>query len=184
MVTGVESFGLFVQGIELPAEGLVHVDSLADDYYHFDRATHTLSGHRSGNSFRLGDLLRVAVARVDLERRELDFRLVGGRSGRGTEGRPRPAGQGGTAADEGGRDGGEGAGHEEERPQRPRQARPGGYEADPTGPLTVRGKGHRAAFPRGNTRKRSRLRVGVAPRREGCQASPVVSGGPEKGLVW
>ena len=76
VVTGVESFGLFVQGIELPAEGLVHVDSLVDDYYRFDRASHTLAGHRSGNTYRLGDLLRVAVARVDLERRELDFRLV------------------------------------------------------------------------------------------------------------
>jgi ribonuclease R len=76
VVTGVEAFGLFVQGREIPAEGLVHVDSLADDYYRFDRAAHTLSGHRSGNAFRLGDLVRVAVARVDLERRELDFRLV------------------------------------------------------------------------------------------------------------
>ncbi len=55
MVTGVEEFGLFVQGIELPAEGLMHVSSLADDYYRFDRASHTLTGYRSGNSFRLGD---------------------------------------------------------------------------------------------------------------------------------
>jgi len=76
VVTGVESFGLFVQGVELPAEGLVHADSLTDDYYRFDRASHTLAGHRSGNVFRLGDVLRVAVTRVDLERRELDFRLV------------------------------------------------------------------------------------------------------------
>ncbi len=76
VVTGVESFGLFVRGIELPAEGLIHIDSLTDDYYRFDRATHTLAGHRSGNTFRLGDMLRVAVARVDLERRELDLRLV------------------------------------------------------------------------------------------------------------
>ena len=49
---------------------------LRDDYYRFDRATHTLAGHRAGNSYRLGDLLRVAVARVDLERREMDFRVV------------------------------------------------------------------------------------------------------------
>ncbi len=76
VVTGVESFGLFVQGVQLPAEGLVHIDSLADDYYHYERATHTLAGRRSGNAYRLGDQLRVAVARVDLERRELDFRLV------------------------------------------------------------------------------------------------------------
>ncbi|NQT13823.1 MAG: ribonuclease R [Planctomycetes bacterium] len=76
VVTGVESFGLFVQGIRLPAEGLVHISSLQDDQYDFDRATHTLTGHRSGNMFRLGDPLRVAVLRVDLDRRELDFRLV------------------------------------------------------------------------------------------------------------
>ncbi|MCC6125844.1 MAG: ribonuclease R [Pirellulales bacterium] len=76
VVTGVESYGLFVQGVQLPAEGLIHVDSLADDYYDFDRASHTLAGRRAGNAFRLGDLLRVVVARVDLERRELDFRLA------------------------------------------------------------------------------------------------------------
>ena len=76
LITGVESFGLFVEGVKLPAEGLIHVDSLVDDYYRYDRTTHTLSGYRSGNSFRLGDLVRVAVARVDLERRELDFRLI------------------------------------------------------------------------------------------------------------
>ena len=55
---------------------MIHADALSDDYYDFDRAAHTLSGRRSGKSYRLGDLLRVAVARVDLERRELDFRLV------------------------------------------------------------------------------------------------------------
>ena len=76
VVTGVEEFGLFVQGIELPAEGLVHVTSLADDYYRFDRRSHTLTGNRSGNAYRLGDMVRVEVARVDIDRRELDFRIV------------------------------------------------------------------------------------------------------------
>jgi ribonuclease R len=76
IVTGVESYGLFVQGTALPAEGLIRVETLRDDHYRFDRATHTLAGHREGNSYRLGDLLRVAVVRVDLERREIDFRVV------------------------------------------------------------------------------------------------------------
>src|SRR5262249_32976613 len=62
VVTGVEEFGLFVQGVELPAEGLVHVSSLNDDFYRFDRASHTLSGYRSGNRYRLGDSVLVAVA--------------------------------------------------------------------------------------------------------------------------
>jgi ribonuclease R len=76
VITGVESFGLFVQGLELPAEGLIRLEALARDVYSFDRVTHTLVGRRAGHAYRLGDRLRVAVARVDLERRELDFRLA------------------------------------------------------------------------------------------------------------
>lgn len=93
VVTGVEPFGLFVQGLAIPAEGLVPLDALPDDSYRYDRASHTLSGRRPGQSFRLGDRVRVAVARVDLERRELDFRLLGfGRRGRVPPPRPRRLG--------------------------------------------------------------------------------------------
>lgn len=76
VVTGVEDFGLFVQGVELPAEGLIHVNSLQDDYYHYDERTHTLAGRREGNAYRLGDVVHVEIAHVDVDRRELDFRLV------------------------------------------------------------------------------------------------------------
>ena len=54
VITGVESYGLFVMGVELPAEGFVHISSLADDYYRYDRAGHVIEGFRSGNTFRLG----------------------------------------------------------------------------------------------------------------------------------
>lgn len=76
VITGVEEFGLFAQGLALPAEGLIHISSLADDYYHFERRSHTLTGRRSGNAYRLGDVVRVCVARVDVDRRVLDFRVV------------------------------------------------------------------------------------------------------------
>ncbi|MCX7401787.1 MAG: ribonuclease R [Planctomycetia bacterium] len=76
VVTGVESFGLFVQGLQLPAEGLVTLAALPDDTYRHERASHTLCGRRPGHSFRLGDRVRVVVARVDLDRRTLDFRLI------------------------------------------------------------------------------------------------------------
>ncbi len=76
VITGVEEFGLFAEGIELPAEGLIRTETLADDYYRFERATHSLTGHRKGNSYRLGDILMVEIARVDIDRRELDFRMV------------------------------------------------------------------------------------------------------------
>ena len=86
VVTGVEAFGIFVQGLAIPAEGLVPLDSLPDDAWRFDRASHVLAGRRAGNTLRLGDRVRVAVARVDLDRRALDFRLVA----RGRRGPPPP----------------------------------------------------------------------------------------------
>ncbi|MEX2185320.1 MAG: VacB/RNase II family 3'-5' exoribonuclease [Pirellulales bacterium] len=91
VVTGVQQFGLFAQGIELPAEGLIHVTSLQDDYYRYDKTTHSLTGYRKDNVFRLGDMVRVAVARVDVDRRELDFRIVarGGRAAKPAGEKPR-----------------------------------------------------------------------------------------------
>ena len=86
VITGVQDFGIFAQGLELPAEGFIHVTSLADDYYDYDRVTHTLCGRRSGNRYRLGDTIRVEIAHVDQDRRELDFRLV---TKRGTTGKKR-----------------------------------------------------------------------------------------------
>ena len=74
IITGVERFGLFVQGLDLPVEGLVPVDSLPYDHYYHDRSAHTLAGHRSSNQFRLGDLMRIELARVDAQRREIQFR--------------------------------------------------------------------------------------------------------------
>jgi len=76
VITGVEEFGLFAQGVELPAEGLIHVNTLDDDHYRFERESHSLVGYRAGNQFRLGDHIRVAVAHVDIDGRELDFRIV------------------------------------------------------------------------------------------------------------
>jgi len=76
VITGVEPFGIFVQAIEVPADGLIRVDSLNDDFYRYDATTHSLVGHHDGNTFRLGDLLTVRIARVDLDRRELDYQFV------------------------------------------------------------------------------------------------------------
>jgi ribonuclease R len=76
IITGVENYGLFVTGAELPAEGFIHISGLTDDYYRYDRARHIIEGFRSGNTFRLGDPVRVAVAAVDVDARELDFRLI------------------------------------------------------------------------------------------------------------
>ncbi|MCG5510920.1 ribonuclease R [Ectothiorhodospira lacustris] len=73
VVTSVTSFGLFIELKDIYVEGLVHVTSLSNDYYHFDPAGHRLSGERSGRVYRLGDPVRVKVARVDLDERKIDF---------------------------------------------------------------------------------------------------------------
>ncbi|MGQ0635296.1 MAG: ribonuclease R [Planctomycetaceae bacterium] len=85
VITGVADFGFFCQALEVPAEGLVQVTTLDDDHYYFDQAAHTLVGRRSGRTYRLGDKTRVVVARVDVDRRQLDFRLAASRAGRAVE---------------------------------------------------------------------------------------------------
>jgi ribonuclease R len=90
VIVGVEDFGVFAQLVEFPVEGLVHVTSLSDDYYYLEDATHTLIGRRSGRKFRLGDRIAVRVARVDLDRRELDLVLIGGEGQGDTPAEPRP----------------------------------------------------------------------------------------------
>ena len=82
VVTGVESFGMFVMGLKLPAEGLVHLDSIEDDIYDYDDTIHALTGRRKGGIFSLGDIVEVEIAIVDMDRRELDLRLVRKVSGR------------------------------------------------------------------------------------------------------
>ena len=76
VITGVESWGLFVQGIELPAEGLIPVANLPYDQYTHDPAARTMSGRKQANQFRLGDHLRIVVEVADPDRRELTFGLA------------------------------------------------------------------------------------------------------------
>jgi ribonuclease R len=75
-ISSVTSFGLFVELDEVFVEGLVHVTSLENDYYHFDPAHHRLIGERQRQMFRLGDRVRIKLARVDLEERKMDFMLL------------------------------------------------------------------------------------------------------------
>ena len=77
VITGVADYGFFAQAETLPVEGMVHVSTLADDYYYYEEATHSLTGRRGGQRYRLGDKVRVVVTRVDLQRRQLDFRVAG-----------------------------------------------------------------------------------------------------------
>ena len=60
---------------DLFVEGLVHVSSLADDYYHYVEKLHWLRGEKKKSSYRIGDEVRVRVDRVDAVRKRIDFTL-------------------------------------------------------------------------------------------------------------
>jgi len=75
-ISGVTTFGIFVQLDALFIEGLVHVTDLGADYFQFDEARHELRGERTGIRYQLTDRVTVQVSRVDLDARKIDLRLV------------------------------------------------------------------------------------------------------------
>lgn len=81
VISGVTSFGLFVELNESKVNGLVHVTQLPNDYYHFDPVRKTLTGERRGRVYRLGDAVRIVVLKASLEDRKIDFRLVDATTG-------------------------------------------------------------------------------------------------------
>ena len=76
VISGVTSFGLFVELTGSKVNGLVHVTQLPQDFYHFDPLRKSLQGERMGLAFRLGDPVRVLVLRASVEDRRIDFKLV------------------------------------------------------------------------------------------------------------
>ncbi|MGB5455751.1 MAG: ribonuclease R, partial [Gammaproteobacteria bacterium] len=75
-VTGVVSFGLFVELDEYYVEGLIHITSLPKDYYDFDPISHRLVGENRGMVFRLSDKVDVRLSNVDMDERRIDFELI------------------------------------------------------------------------------------------------------------
>ncbi|MBA3313671.1 MAG: ribonuclease R [Planctomycetota bacterium] len=76
VITGVERFGVFCRGLEIPVEGLIHITALgaaAKEIFDFDEAAHALVARTSGWTFQLGRPLRVKIARVDIDARKLEF---------------------------------------------------------------------------------------------------------------
>jgi len=75
-ITGVAPFGLFIELIEHFVEGLVHISSMADDFYRYLEQQHVLRGENTKKLYRLGDKVRVQVVRVNMERRQVELGLV------------------------------------------------------------------------------------------------------------
>lgn len=75
VVTGVTSFGLFIELSGIHVEGLVHITSLPQDYYDFDSVNHKLTGRKAGLTYSLGQVVSVTVAAVNLDERKIDFQM-------------------------------------------------------------------------------------------------------------
>ncbi|WP_144393741.1 ribonuclease R [Pleionea sediminis] len=75
-VVAITSFGMFVRIPEFHIDGLVHISSLGQDYFHYQAGKQRLVGEASGVSYRLGDSVRIEVSSVDLEDRKIDFELI------------------------------------------------------------------------------------------------------------
>ncbi len=110
IVSGLTSWGMYVEVIENKCEGMISLRDLPGDHYKFDQESYSVIGQRTGRRFSLGDDLQVMVRGVDMEKRVIDFSLVdegpinippaGSTRGQWDETRPYPAG-GGSGAKKG-----------------------------------------------------------------------------------
>jgi ribonuclease R len=76
LISGVTEWGLFVEINDSKCEGLVPMRDLADDYYDFDEKNYCLVGRRHNIRYRLGDAVKIQVARANLDKKQLDFVIV------------------------------------------------------------------------------------------------------------
>ncbi|MDR1269785.1 MAG: ribonuclease R [Planctomycetaceae bacterium] len=76
VITAVEMFGVFVMGLEIPAEGLIRIEAINNDVYRFEQNAKILIGQCYGNTLRIGDRLLVEIVRADPDARQIDFRMV------------------------------------------------------------------------------------------------------------
>ena len=75
-ISGVTEFGLYVEVNENKCEGMVPLRDLKDDYYEFDEKNFCLRGRATHHCYNLGDTVKIQVARADLFRKQLDYKLV------------------------------------------------------------------------------------------------------------
>lgn len=76
VISGVASFGLFIELKDIYVEGLVHVTALGNEYFQYDPVHHRMVGDRTRTIYRLGDSVNVQVMRVDVEAKKIDLELV------------------------------------------------------------------------------------------------------------
>jgi len=75
-ISGIQSYGFFVELPPTQVEGLVHVSSLKDDWYEYRSRQHRLVGRKNRRTYKLGDTVEVEVLKVDVLRHQIDLAVV------------------------------------------------------------------------------------------------------------
>lgn len=75
IISGVAEFGFWVEIPENGAEGLIKLRDLTDDSYQYDAKNHSVYGKRTGQEYRLGDMVRIKVMKADVLKKQLDFKI-------------------------------------------------------------------------------------------------------------
>ncbi len=76
VISGVTEWGIYVEIVENQCEGMIHIRELDDDYYEYDEENYCLKGRSTGKIYTLGDRVTIEVVKADLQKKQLDFRLV------------------------------------------------------------------------------------------------------------
>jgi ribonuclease R len=76
VISGVTEWGIYVEIVENQCEGMIHIRELDDDYYEYDEECYCIKGRSNGKVYTLGDRVNVEVVKADLQKKQLDYRLV------------------------------------------------------------------------------------------------------------
>ena len=76
VISGVTEWGIYVEIVENQCEGMIHIRELADDFYEYDEENYCIKGRSTGKIYTLGDRVKIVVVKADLQKKQLDFRLV------------------------------------------------------------------------------------------------------------
>ncbi len=159
VIANVTSFGFFVRLTELHIDGLVHISTLANDYYQFDPIGQRLIGESFGNIYRLGDAVKVKVLAVNLNDKQIDFELI--ETSRKLRGKGKTAKK--RAADA-----------KRKAKEKKRAATKGGTRAIPAIEPTKRPESAEAEKPRKNGAKRKAKEKKRAATKGGTRAIPAI----------
>jgi ribonuclease R len=76
LVSGVSKYGIYAEIVGNKCEGMIRLRDLHDDFYYLDEDNYQVIGQRYGDTFRIGDSIRIRVKNVDVQRKQIDFALI------------------------------------------------------------------------------------------------------------